>query len=246
MSFKNLMVMKAKICEHAQLYEQMSQTMKSVVELGHDLNNEERNLLSTAYKYVTGVKRQSWRIVCGLELTAEMQNDPKVHLVKQYRERIEGELEKTCLEIIELIDNYLLKVAVNKETLTFYHKMKGDFYRYLCEAASLPDKYKKLVSLSNSSYKSALFLSEELEVSDPLRLSVALNFAVFLHEIKNSENEAILLAQNAFNKAITQLDCFHEASYKDATTVLQLLKDNLKTWSSKVRESNKTVEDYSR
>ena len=81
------------------------------------LINEERNLLSTAYKHITGVKRQSWRIMCCLELTAETQNDPKAHLVKQYRERIEGELEKTCLEIIELIDNYLLKVAVNKETL---------------------------------------------------------------------------------------------------------------------------------
>ena len=244
MSLRNILIIKAKIAEHAQRYEDMSQTIKTVVELGHDLNNDERNMLSIAYKHVTGIKRQSWRIICGIELSAELQNDPKTHLAKQYREKIELDLEQFCLEIIELIDNYLLKVAVGNESLVFYHKMKGDYYRYLCEIASVPDKHKKLLLLANTSYSTALSLSEKLKVCDPLRLGLALNFAVFLHEIKKSKSEAVLLAQAAFDQAISQADSFYEVSYKDTTNVLQLLNDNLKLWNNKVKENNAILSDH--
>uniref|UniRef100_A0A8C5E1E6 14-3-3 protein beta/alpha-1 n=1 Tax=Gouania willdenowi TaxID=441366 RepID=A0A8C5E1E6_GOUWI len=49
---KNDLVQKAKLAEQAERYDDMAAAMKSVTEQGVELSNEERNLLSVAYKNV--------------------------------------------------------------------------------------------------------------------------------------------------------------------------------------------------
>uniref|UniRef100_A0A671UVS1 Tyrosine 3-monooxygenase/tryptophan 5-monooxygenase activation protein beta n=1 Tax=Sparus aurata TaxID=8175 RepID=A0A671UVS1_SPAAU len=49
---KNDLVQKAKLAEQAERYDDMAAAMKSVTEQGLELSNEERNLLSVAYKNV--------------------------------------------------------------------------------------------------------------------------------------------------------------------------------------------------
>merc|ERR550519_1289908 len=45
--------------------------MKSVTEAGAELSNEERNLLSVAYKNVVGARRSSWRVISSIEQKTE-------------------------------------------------------------------------------------------------------------------------------------------------------------------------------
>ena len=45
---------RAKICEHAERFEDMLKDMSAIVKLGTALDNEERNLLSVAFKNVVG------------------------------------------------------------------------------------------------------------------------------------------------------------------------------------------------
>lgn len=49
---KNDLVQKAKLAEQAERYDDMAAAMKAVTEQGQELSNEERNLLSVAYKNV--------------------------------------------------------------------------------------------------------------------------------------------------------------------------------------------------
>ena len=49
---KSDLVQKAKLAEQAERYDDMANAMKSVTEQGLELSNEERNLLSVAYKNV--------------------------------------------------------------------------------------------------------------------------------------------------------------------------------------------------
>ena len=49
----------------------MAETMKAVTETGVELTNEERNLLSVAYKNVVGARRSSWRVISSIEQKAE-------------------------------------------------------------------------------------------------------------------------------------------------------------------------------
>ena len=47
-------VQKAKLAEQAERYDDMAEAMKKITEFGEELSNEERNLLSVAFKVETG------------------------------------------------------------------------------------------------------------------------------------------------------------------------------------------------
>jgi len=70
--------------------------MKTVTESKQELSNEERNLLSVAYKNVVGTRRSSWRVISSIEQKAD---EVKQKVVKDYREKIEEELKTVCNEV---------------------------------------------------------------------------------------------------------------------------------------------------
>ena len=73
----------------------------------------------------------------------------------------------------------------------------------------------------------------ELPATHPVRLGLALNFSVFYYEILNSPERACRLARAAFDDAISGLDTLsEEENYKDATLIMQLLRDNLTLWTT--------------
>lgn len=127
----------AKLAEQAERYEEMVSFMDSLVvssSSSGELNVEERNLLSVAYKNVIGSLRAAWRIVSSIEQKEEgRKNDDHVGLVKEYRSKVENELTQVCAGILKLLIDHLIPAAVSGESKVFYLKMKGDYYRYLAE-----------------------------------------------------------------------------------------------------------------
>lgn len=98
--------------------------MKNVASADQELSVEERNLLSVAYKNVIGARRASWRIVTSIEQKEESKgNESQVGLIKEYRQKIEAELAKICEDILEVLDEHLIKSAQSGESKVFYHKM---------------------------------------------------------------------------------------------------------------------------
>ncbi len=79
---KSELVQKAKLAEQAERYDDMAAAMKSVTEGDIELSNEERNLLSVAYKNVVGARRSSWRVVSSIEQKTEG-SDKKQQMVKE-------------------------------------------------------------------------------------------------------------------------------------------------------------------
>lgn len=98
MADKEELVQKARLAEQAERYDDMAAAMKAVTEEYPDLINDERNLLSVAYKNVVGARRSSWRVVTSLEHKCE--NSSKGALAKEYREKIEKELNDICKEVL--------------------------------------------------------------------------------------------------------------------------------------------------
>lgn len=229
MADKEEQVQKAKLAEQAERYDDMAAAMKKVTMGPSELTNEERNLLSVAYKNVVGARRASWRVVSSMEQKAD---EPKKGLAKEYRVKIEDELNAICKEVLELLDNHLIPKAVPADSKVFYLKMKGDYYRYLAEVATEEEKG-NIISKSQEAYQEALDISyKEMEPTHPIRLGLALNFSVFHYEIANSPEKACQLAKKAFDDAIAQLDSLNSDSYKDSTLIMQLLRDNLTLWMS--------------
>ena len=89
----------AKLAEQAERYDDMAKDMKSVTELGNELSNEERNLLSVAYKNVVGARRSSWRVISSIEQKTE-NNEKKKQMSCVYREKVETELKEICQDVL--------------------------------------------------------------------------------------------------------------------------------------------------
>jgi hypothetical protein len=98
--------------------------MKEVAKLGGELTVDERNLLSVAYKNVVGTRRASWRIISSIEQKEESKgSDKHVSTIKDYRNKIETELEKVCQDVLDVLDDFLIPNAATGESKVFYHKM---------------------------------------------------------------------------------------------------------------------------
>ena len=92
--------------------------------LAGELTVDERNLLSVAYKNVVGTRRASWRIISSIEQKEETKgSDKHVGTIKEYRAKIEAELEKVCLDVLDVLDKFLIPKAESGESKVFYHKM---------------------------------------------------------------------------------------------------------------------------
>jgi len=234
-------VQRAKLAEQAERYDDMASSMKSVTETGVELSNEERNLLSVAYKNVVGARRSSWRVISSIEQKTEG-SEKKQQMAREYREKVEKELRDICYDVLNLLDKYLVPKASNAESKVFYLKMKGDYYRYLAEVAT-GETRNAVVEDSQLAYQDAFEISKaKMQPTHPIRLGLALNFSVFFYEILNSPDKACQLAKQAFDDAIAELDTLNEDSYKDSTLIMQLLRDNLTLWTSDTQDNDEPQE----
>merc|ERR1719424_857788 len=188
-----------------------------------ELSVEERNLLSVAYKNAVGSRRAAWRIISSVEQKEKSKgNDGNAAFAKEYRGKVEAELEKICGAILGLLDTHLITKASNGESKVFYQKMKADYFRYQAEYTDGDAKAKAAEKVAE----------KDLAVTHPIRLGLALNYSVFQYEVLNNPEEACKMARTAFEDAIAELDNVAEDSYKDSTLIMQLLRDNLTLWTS--------------
>lgn len=244
----------AKLAEQAERFDEMSEYMKDLVQNclpsppNGELTNEERNLFSVAYKNSIGTRRASWRIVSSVEHKEKTRGGDKIaHVIADEKQRVEKELDSICNDILQLIDSQLLPSAIeNAESSVFYHKMKGDYYRYICEF-STDDKHKEAVENAHKAYKDAREIAfNKLAATNPIRLGLTLNYSVFLYEILCDVKRACTEAREGFDKALSEFDKVSEENYKDSTLIMQLLRDNLTLWSSDAPqddENNPNIDD---
>ena len=132
------LVYMAKVCEQTERFEDMLTYMKEVLACEQPLTVEDRNLLSVAYKNSVGSKRTSWRILDTLEKkesakSSTPETEKHLQLVKEFKKKVEVELDQICNEIIDTLDKKLIPKADEFTSKVFYLKMKGDYYRYIAE-----------------------------------------------------------------------------------------------------------------
>eukprot|EP01083_Nonionella_stella_P072932 196861_1 len=111
-----------------------------------------------------------------------------------------------------------------------------DYYRYLAEFRTEEKDYK---DKSEEFYKKAMDVAEaNLNETHPTRLGLALNFSVCYYEILKEPEKACDLAKKSFDAAIEKLDTLNDASYKDSTLIMQLLRDKLTLWTSSAEDGD--------
>ena len=103
---------------------------------------------------------------------------------------MEGELQKIRDGILALMDKKLIPLPSTDESKTFYHKMKRDYYRYLAECATDDAKSKTCEDVCFAYAEATKIAEKDLDVTHPIRLAMALNSSVFLHEVPQNPDEA--------------------------------------------------------
>ena len=96
-----------------------------------------------------------------------------------------------------LLDQKLLPKCKSVDAKVFLYKMRGDYHRYLAEIKA-PEIQMDAMKLAEDSYDEAhaiCLASSELRASHPIRLSLALNFSVFKHEILKQPSAALDMAR---------------------------------------------------
>ena len=204
-----------------------------------DLNSDERNLLSIAYKNSISGLRSSLRTIMAYEnKEKKKENSTFLPYIQEYRKKVEDELTKTCKNVLKVIDDELLKKAEDDEAKVFYIKMKGDYNRYIAEYAENELK-KEVTEDALKSYNEATTIAKNLKVLNPIALGLALNFSVFHYEVMNDHDKAIQIASEALDNANKELPNIDEDAeeYRDTISIVNLLKENLDMWKSEDEEN---------
>jgi len=226
-------VFMAKIAEQAERYEDMLIFLQPLMRKSEELNAEERRLISIPFKNLSGNKRTALRALTAIEENSKYEKYHK--RAKVYKVKIEGELKEICKDAISVIDNTLLKNASSAEAKAFYLKMKADHYRYIgevCTGKELEDVAQK----AEESYETAKKAADTFPPNDPIRTGVALNYSVFLYDIRKKPEDACRMAKAALDEAVSGVQELNGDEYNDGTAILQMLRDNFLLWTSELEE----------
>jgi 14-3-3 protein epsilon len=229
----------AMLAEQCTRFEDMMEFLEEMVKgKKDDLSSDERNLLSIAYKNTISLRRQALRTLLAYEMKERKKEDsPYLPYIIEYKKKIETELEQLCQRIIKNIDSYLLPKSTESEAKVFYHKMKADYYRYIAENVDGESK-KAYADNSMKSYNEATEAANELNVANPIRLGLALNFSVFYYEVFSDQEKACKIAKDTLDLAKKELGNVDEddEEHKDAYSIINLLQENLSMWTAEGNE----------
>lgn len=225
----------AKMAEQSERYSEMIEYVNKFAKTQGELTDEERHIVSVAYKNVVGSKRAELRVLSAIKQKEEKKgNKTNITYIENFKSIIEEELKGLCREILSLIEKFLLPNSKSELSKVFFLKMRGDYNRYLSEFMT-DQEGNDAVDAAKEAYSEAQTLAEHnLADTHPLRLGLALNYSVFLYEIMNQVQDAIDLVRNTFKSAISHIDNVGEEQYKDVTLIMQLLRDNLTLWTTDI------------
>ena len=225
----------AMLAEQCSRYEDMMNFLEEMVQKkSSDLSSDERNLLSIAYKNTISQDRQAIRTLMAYESKeAKKSESPYLEFIREYKTKVQKELEGLCNRINKTIDTHLLPKAETDEAKVFYHKMKGDYDRYIAENVD-GDLKKKYADLGLQAYNAALDSAKSIDYTNPIKLGLALNLSVFYYEVVANKEEACKLAKETLDKAKDALSGVDEDDdeAKDAMSIVNLLQENLDMWNS--------------
>eukprot|EP00356_Strombidium_inclinatum_P002690 CAMPEP_0170478894 /NCGR_PEP_ID=MMETSP0208-20121228/320_1 /TAXON_ID=197538 /ORGANISM="Strombidium inclinatum, Strain S3" /LENGTH=116 /DNA_ID=CAMNT_0010751225 /DNA_START=377 /DNA_END=727 /DNA_ORIENTATION=+ len=106
--------------------------------------------------------------------------------------------------------------------------MIGDYYRYVAELGT--DQLESVKQGALENYELANNSCQSLNPCNPTRLGLALNFSVFYYEVIGDHKKACELGEQALSEALEKIDDVDEETFRDAKSIIELLKENLSLW----------------
>merc|ERR1712151_585806 len=224
----------ARVAEQAERFEDMVDYLAAVLDTkGGEVTADERNLLSVAFKNLISSKRAACRTIAAIEQNPKYSKFSDA--LSNYKQSIETKLQDDCQRIVDMIQKKVLAKSCEGESKAFFVKMVGDYYRYIAENAkgSLMEEVKQNAL---KAYNDANQIP--LPPCNPIKLGLALNFSVFHYEVMKNHKAACELADQALQDALDKIDELEEDDFRDAKSIIELLKENLTLWKEEQNDGN--------
>ena len=138
-----------------------------------------------------------------------------------------------------MIRTKVLEKKCDGESKAFFVKMVGDYYRYIAENAK-GNLLEQVKQDALEAYKKANDIP--LPPCNPIKLGLALNFCVFHYEVMKNHKAACDLADQALQEALDKIDELEEDDFRDAKSIIELLKENLTLWKEE-EEGGNNIDD---
>ena len=231
----------SKLYTKAELYKEVINFIKEFIKLNPKIEKEECDIISTGFKNMISDKRASWFTLNSMEHKEKKKKRNTVKEIKEIKNHIENEIRETCKELQDLIDKELLPKNEEDEILVFLYKLKADYFRYICEFAE-GNEYQDNLIKAEEYYKKAYEIADKkLPIINCNRVSVALNYAIFLYEIKKDKKSGFDIAQNTFKESMKFIDDLEKPKYRDTLLIIQLLKENIIFWNSEMGDEEEKI-----
>ena len=228
----------ARVAEQAERFEDMVDFLDEVLAAkAGGVNPDERNLLSVAFKNLISSKRAACRTISAIEQNPKYTKFNAALLA--YKTKIETQLMADCQKVIDMINTRVLGGECSDEAKAFFVKMVGDYYRYIAENAK-DAKLEEVKQKAKQAYEEANAI--DLAACNPFKLGLALNFSVFNYEVLKDHAKACELADNALQQALDKIDELEEDDFRDAKSIIELLKENLTLWKEE-EEGDNQIDD---
>jgi 14-3-3 protein epsilon len=152
---------------------------------GAEVNSDERNLLSVAFKNLISFKRAACHTIAAIE------QNPKYAKFSDalafYKTEIEEKLTSDCQKVVDMINEKVLAKHCDGGPEAFFVKMVGDYYCYIAENA----KGAQLEQVKQNALKAFEEANKiALPPWNPIKLGLALNFSVIHYEVIKQHSAA--------------------------------------------------------
>lgn len=242
----------ARISNLSGLPEETIKYLEEIIKLKKgNITEEERNLLFSSLKALINSRRGSWNTVNALESKEIKNQSSLLSKVSELKLNLSEEIKTYINKGLELIDNYLLRVANNDELRVMYFKTKADYIRYIIELTpkEKEEEINTLKTKADENYKLGLNLCSNLNNLNTTKIGLILNYTVFLYQIIKDCRNAYIIANNAYQTTLKSIndDKYDLTLLKDLNKLMNLLKDNISKWSETLEQDkiNNLAKDLS-
>jgi 14-3-3 protein epsilon len=215
----------AMLCEQAEKYHDMAETMTQIAQLHPTLTELERNLFIVSFKNIVVPIRSAIGIITSLE-DKEMAQNNFLNMVRiqKYRAKLEDELRQQCNILNDILEKNLIPNAQDPVDKVAYYKMQGDYWRYLAEIEKAEAKI-SATERAQSAYDTAFIFAEHLRPVHSIRIGLSLNYSVFCHEILKHAEQAQEVVRKVYDDIMEALHTISDEEMTDLEPLLRLIQN---------------------
>uniref|UniRef100_A0A6B2LGB6 14-3-3 domain-containing protein n=1 Tax=Arcella intermedia TaxID=1963864 RepID=A0A6B2LGB6_9EUKA len=160
-------------------------------------------------------------------------------LLSAWLARLHSEHSGLISDALDLCRTHILPYSPHPEVALLLDKTQADCLREQIEFSE-PGARPPLLPLASALYLRTYEASKALSPVSVLRLEIALNAYLFHCEVVQDRKRGLAIAKEAFDSAIPELDNLPEDQYKEVTSLMGLLRDNLTLFTADYSSSEES------